>query len=84
MHRVNESVKDNDRAWSNRYLLLFRSGYLLATDDTVLAEENLEEVNNWLNEWRLALGVKVLGISRNKTGYTEFWFEGKDQEVDGT
>jgi len=24
-------------------------------DDTVLVGENLEDVNNWLDEWRLAL-----------------------------
>jgi hypothetical protein len=31
--------------------------------------EKLEEVNNRLDEWRLALEGKILKISRNKTVY---------------
>jgi len=46
-----------------------------------LVGKNLEEVNNRLNEWRLALEGKGFRICRNKTEYD---FGGKDQEVDGT
>jgi len=49
-----------------------------------LVGENLEEVCNRLDEWRLALEGKVLKISRNKTVYIEYDFGGRDQEVDKT
>jgi len=47
-----------------------------------LIEGNLEEVNNWLNEWMLVLKGKKFWISRNKTEYIECEFEGKDQKDD--
>jgi len=54
---------------------------MLFADDIVLVRENLEDVNNWLNEWRLALEEKRLRISRNKTEYIEYKFGGKDQDI---
>jgi len=37
-----------------------------------------------LDEWRLALEGKILEISRSKTEYMEYKFEGRDLDVDGT
>jgi hypothetical protein len=45
-------------------------------NDIVLLGENLEEVNNRLNELRLALEGKGLRISRNKTEYIQYEFGG--------
>jgi len=57
---------------------------MMLADNIVLTGENLEEVNNRLDEWRLALEGMELRICRNKTEYTEYDFGGKDQEVYGT
>ncbi|KAL4107958.1 hypothetical protein QTP88_018227 [Uroleucon formosanum] len=55
---------------------------MMFADDIVLIGENLEDVNNRLNESRLAIEGKGLRISRNKTEYIEYAFGGKDQELD--
>jgi len=57
---------------------------MMFADDIVLVEENLEEVNNRLVEWRLDLERKTLKISKNKMEYIDYDFGGTDQEVDGT
>jgi len=41
----------------------------MLADDIVLVGENLEEINNRLDEWRLALEGKGLRIRRSKTEY---------------
>lgn len=51
-------------------------------DDIVLIGENLEDVNNRLDEWRLALEEKSLRISRNKIEYIDYEFGENDQEVE--
>jgi hypothetical protein len=50
---------------------------MMFADDIVLVGENLEEVNNRLDAWRLALKGKRLRISRNKTEYTEYDLGGR-------
>jgi len=42
---------------------------MMFADDIVLVGENLEEINNRLDDWRLALARKVLRISRSKTEF---------------
>jgi len=42
----------------------------------------MENDNNKLNEWGLALERKGLRISRNKTKYIEYEFGEKGQEVE--
>jgi hypothetical protein len=56
---------------------------VIFADHIVLVEENLEEVNNILDEWRLVLEGKRLKISRNKTENIEYDFGGGYQEVEG-
>jgi len=51
--------------------------YIIFAEDIVLVGENLEEVNNKLYEWRLAIDGKGLRISRSKTEYIEYDFDGK-------
>lgn len=52
--------------------------------DIVLVDDNLEDVNNSLDKWRLALEGRGLRISRNKTQYIiEYEFRRRDQEVEG-
>jgi hypothetical protein len=46
--------------------------YIIFANDIVLIKENLEEVNNRLDKWRLALEGKGLRISRNITEYIEY------------
>jgi len=45
---------------------------MLFTEDVVLGEESLEEVNYRLEEWRVALEGKGLKISGSKIVYIEF------------
>jgi hypothetical protein len=47
---------------------------MMFSDDIVLVEKNLEEINKRLDEWRLALEGKRLRISRNKIEYIEYDF----------
>lgn len=42
---------------------------LMFVDDIVLVEKNMEEVNNMLDEWKLAFEGTGLVIARNKTDY---------------
>lgn len=42
----------------------------------------MEEVNNRLDEWRLALGGKILRISWSKIEYIEYDFGRRYQEFD--
>jgi hypothetical protein len=49
----------------------------------ILVGKNMEEDNNRLDDWRLALEGKELIISKNKTEYIEYAFGGKYQKVEG-
>ncbi|KAL4126178.1 hypothetical protein QTP88_010404 [Uroleucon formosanum] len=56
---------------------------IFADDLVLIGENNMEDVSNILNDWRIALEEKGLRIGRNKTEYMEYEFGGKYQEVDG-
>jgi len=55
---------------------------MLFADNIFLVGENLKDVNNRFDEWRLALEGKGLWISRNKIEYVEYEFGERDQEVE--
>jgi hypothetical protein len=56
---------------------------MMFADDMVLIGENLEEINNRLDEWRLVLKRKVLRISKNKKEYIKYDLGRRYQEVEG-
>lgn len=51
-------------------------------DYMVLIGENLENFNNRLDEWSLALEEKILRVIKNKRKYIEYEFGRRDQEVE--
>jgi hypothetical protein len=56
---------------------------MIFVDVIILVEENLKEVDNSLDEWRIALEGRELRISRNKIKYIDYNFGGRYHEVEG-
>lgn len=57
---------------------------VMFADDTVLIKEKREDINNRLDEWRVAIEGKILRISRSNTELIDYEFGGRDQVVNKT